>query len=168
MSGDSEASQNEGLFSETGRGFGIAYAYLNRRERTVAEMTSRLQKAEIDEREINDVIEELLQLGYLDDARYARVFTEDRRNLDRWGNDRIIRGLRERGVDRDVIAAALAAAPEHDELAQARELLERRLPNGPREPRDRDKAFAMLVRKGYSSELAADAVRAWAGSGGYG
>ena len=52
-------------------------------------------------------IAELLEFGYLDDARYARVFTQDKRTLESWGNERIARTLRERGVDRDLIEAAL-------------------------------------------------------------
>jgi regulatory protein len=162
--GDERGAQASELFQETGKGFGIAYAYLNRRERTVAEVTARLQKAEIDEREIEQVLEELLQFGYLDDDRYARVFAEDKRNLEQWGNDRIIRTLRDRGVDREAISAALAALPAHDERGQALELIARRFPGGPSIPKDRDRAFGVLIRKGYDSEIAADAVRAWARS----
>jgi regulatory protein len=162
--GSEAGPQTSGLFQETGKGFGIAYSYLNRRERTVSEVTARLQKAEIDEREIEQVLEELLQFGYLDDARYARVFAEDKRNLEQWGNDRITRTLRERGVDREVISSALAALPAHDERGQALELITRRFPGGPSVPKDRDRAFGVLIRKGYDSEIAADAVRAWARS----
>jgi regulatory protein len=156
-----EAAASE-LFRETGKGFGIAYAYLNRRERTVSEVTERLHKAEVDEREIEQVLAELLQFGYLDDSRYARVFAQDKRNLEQWGNDRITRSLREHGIDRDVIASALADLPEHDEHHQALDLIRRRFPGGPAVPKDRDRAFGVLVRKGYDSETAADAVRSWA------
>ena len=98
----------------TGRGFGVAYAFLNRRERTVAEVRARLERAEIPAEEIDAVVAELLEFGYLDDARYARVFTQDKRTLDAWGNERIARALRERGVDRDLIQAALAEDADGD------------------------------------------------------
>src|ERR1700727_2906282 len=93
---------------DVGRGLGIAYRFINRRERSVAEVRARLEKAEISEAEISATIDELIQFGYLDDARYAVVFTQDKRTLESWGNDRIARKLRERGVDRDLIEAALA------------------------------------------------------------
>ena len=102
--------------AEAGRGLGIAYAYLNRRERTVTEVRARLERAEIQAQEIDEVIAELLEFGYLDDARYARVFTQDKRVLEAWGSERIARALRERGVDRDLIEAALAEAPASDRL----------------------------------------------------
>ncbi len=107
----------EGTGSDAGRGFQIAYAYLNRRERTVAEVRSRLEKAEIAPEEIEVVLAELLELGSLDDARYAQMFTQDKRALEAWGNDRIERVLRERGVDRELVETALA---EPDGAASAR------------------------------------------------
>lgn len=161
----------------SGRGFGIAYAYLNRRERTESEVRARLERGEVPGDEIEAVIAELLEFGYLDDARYARVFTQDKRNLEAWGNERIARALRERGVDRDLIETALAAdggqamfgdadadgVPGGDgELARAVALLGQRFPSGPAEPRDRERAFGVLARKGYESETASDAVREWA------
>jgi regulatory protein len=160
---------------ETGKGFGIAYAYLNRRERTEAEVRARLERGEVPGPEAEMVIAELLELGYLDDARYARVFTEDKRNLEAWGNERIARALRERGVERELIEAALAqdgggAMPAagdgvqvevETELDRAIGLLRQRFPGGPAQARDRERAFGVLARKGYESETAADAVREW-------
>jgi regulatory protein len=105
------ADQPDSPGSEAGRGLGVAYAYLNRRERTVAEVRARLERADIRAEEIDEVVAELVEFGYLDDARYARVFTQDKRTLEAWGNERIARSLRERGVERELIAAALMEEP---------------------------------------------------------
>ncbi len=56
---------------------------------------------EIDEAAIDGAIETLERQGYLDDARYARTFAEDRRRLDDWGPERIERRLLALGVDGD-------------------------------------------------------------------
>jgi regulatory protein len=95
---------------ESGKGLDVAYVFLNKRERTVAEVRARLERADIRAEEIDEVIAELLEFGYLDDARYARVFTQDKRALEAWGSERIARALRERGVERELIEAALAGA----------------------------------------------------------
>lgn len=146
--------------------FQIAYAYLNRRERTVAEMRARLAKAELPHEECQEVIDELLSFGYLDDARYARLFTEDKRNLEGWGSSRIVCALHERGIDHDVVEAAIAHDGDRDgvsrELQRAVDLLIRRFPAPPTDRRERERAYAMLMRKGYDGGLAADALRAWA------
>ena len=48
-----------------------------------------------------------LEGGYVDDARYAQRFAEDRRRLDGWGAERIEQRLRALGVEPDVVAAAV-------------------------------------------------------------
>ncbi len=157
------------MAADDGKALALAYQYINRRERTVAEVRSRLERSELPEAEITAAIEELVGFGYVDDARYARVFAEDKRTLEAWGNGRIERALFARGVDRTVIEEAMAEAGAADgmsareqELKRAMELLARRFPIGAAESRDRERAFGVLVRKGYDSELAGDAVRAWA------
>jgi regulatory protein len=168
---DAGSSEVDAPGTQTGRGFGVAYAYLNRRERTVAEVRARLARAEVHGEEIDAVIAELLEFGYLDDARYALMFTQDKRTLEAWGNERIARSLRERGVERELIEAALAEsvgeryagdAELESELDRAVALLGQRFPAGPADRRDRERAFGVLARRGYESETAADAVREWA------
>lgn len=145
----------------------LALRFLNRRERTVAEVRARLERAELPAEEVEPVLCELVELGYLDDARYARVFAEDKRNLEGWGRERIEQVLRDRGVDRALIGAALAAveaeaeANGEGEYERAASLLRRRFPRPSQEPRERERALGVLIRKGYDSELAYDAVRAW-------
>jgi regulatory protein len=138
--------------------FNTAWRFLARRERTEAEVRARLERNDIEPALIDEVLDELQGTGYVDDAGYATRFAEDRRNLDGWGAERIERRLRELGVDRDHVAAALAAG-EHDELAAATALLARRYPVPPETPRDREKALGFLVRKGFELELAHDALR---------
>jgi regulatory protein len=99
--------------------------------------------------------------GYLDDARYARLFAEDKRVLEGWGSERIRGTLASRGIDRDLIEAAVAEeGGPSDEMERALEILRRRFPSPPRERRERDRALAMLLRKGYDTELALDALTA--------
>lgn len=86
------------------------------------------------------------------------MFVEDKRALEGWGRERIGRALLERGVERDTAQAALAAAPD-DELARAVALIEGRFPEPPEELRDRERALGMLVRKGFDSDTAYEAVR---------
>lgn len=96
--------------------------------------------------------------GAVDDERYARRFAEDKRELERWGSERIERELRRRGVGADLIAAALADQDRDGELEAAVDLLAERMP-ALGEDRERDRAWRLLVRKGYDPELAYEAVR---------
>ena len=91
-------------------------------------------------------------MGYLDDARYARTFAEDRRNLDGWGTraDRAPAARARRR--REHIAAALGGRDGAGELEAALELLRRRFRDSvPASERERERALGMLVRKGYDA-----------------
>ncbi|MDA0182163.1 RecX family transcriptional regulator [Solirubrobacter phytolaccae] len=160
LSGEPPAASEDQLREEA---FNAAWRFLSRRERTEAEVRARLERNDVEAPLIDEVLDELKSCGYVDDAGYAQRFAEDRRNLDNWGAERIERRLRELGVDRTHIAAALAAG-DHDELAAATALLARRYPVPPEAPRDREKALGFLVRKGFDLELAHDALRRHAAS----
>ena len=137
----------------------IAWAALNRREHTVAELERTLERKRVEPEMAAAVAAELLEGGWLDDEGYARRFAEDRRNLDGWGSERIARRLRSLGIDRELVDAAVGARESVDELEAALELLRRRFPQPPETPRDVQRALGVLIRKGYELELAHDAVR---------
>jgi regulatory protein len=159
----------------------LSCAYINQRERTVAEVRSQLERKGVSEADADAAVELLIEQHLLDDERFAQLFVSDKRELERWGVERIRRGLSARGIDRELAERALADGPdtidganldspraEHGddrsggELGRALELLRRRFPDPPRERRDRDRALGMLLRKGYEHELAIDALNAHA------
>jgi regulatory protein len=139
----------------------VAYRFLGRRDRTVAEVRERLGAQEIAAEVVDEAIAELTHQGYLDDARYAHRFAEDRRTIDDWGAERIERRLLAVGVEPALIAAALGERGTAEELEAALAVLRRRFPRAPADDRARDRALGLLVRKGYDLDLAYDAVRAY-------
>jgi len=142
------------------RALDLAYRQLGRRDRTVAELRRHLAAKAVEPQTTDEAVAELTRQGYLDDARYARRYAEDRRALDDWGPERIERKLQALGVDPDLIASALADREGEDELDAAVALLRRRCRAIPATDRERERALGLLVRKGYDLELAYDAVRA--------
>jgi regulatory protein len=136
-----------------------AFKSLAVRERTEQEMRGFLAKRGYEGDVVDDVIATLVDERLIDDAGYAERFAEDRRVLDQWGSERIARDLGRRGVDRELIDGALARIGDDEELEIAVEILDRRFPMPLDGDRDRDKAWRMLVRRGYQPELAYEAVR---------
>jgi regulatory protein len=161
------AGQFPGAAEELARqeAFDVAWRFLGHRDRTEAEVRRNFTRKRVEPELVEEVVSALLEGNYLDDAAFAQRFAEDRRNLDAWGSERIERRLAELGVAREHIRAALAGGGGdedgggHDELGAACELLARRFPIPPDNPRDRDRALGFLVRKGYELELAYDALR---------
>ena len=156
-----------GAEAQLQRGLELSFAYLNRRERSEQEVRAQLQRKGVSPDTADTCLAELTAQGYVDDGRYALMFVHDKRELESWGNERIRRGLAERGIDRNRIEAALADheaqwAGGESELDRALALLARRFPTPPRERRERDRALGALIRKGFASELALDALSVYA------
>jgi regulatory protein len=132
---------------------------LSVRDRSVAELRTYLEGKRVEPELIEEVIAELERTHVLDDARYAERFTDDRRSLSGWGPERIEQDLQRRGIRPELIEPALARRSREDELAAARSLLADRFA-ALEDDRARNRAWQLLVRRGFDSELAYDAVRA--------
>jgi len=138
----------------------LGYRHLGRREHSVAELRTRLDRAGYPPPAVEEAIATLAGQGALDDTRYARLLVEDRRALDGWGVERIRARLEAAGIDAERIEAALASFDGATELAAATALARRRHPAPLSTDAERQRVFAMLVRRGYDSEIAYAAIRA--------
>jgi regulatory protein len=144
--------------SERKRALQLAYNAVGYRDRTVAELRTYLERKRVEPDAIAEAVEELAAAGALDDARFARSFAEDKRELERWGSERIARDLHRRGIAPDLIERVVSGHSRDAELASALVLLEQRAP-ALHDDRDRDRAWRLLIRRGYDSELAYEAIR---------
>jgi regulatory protein len=145
------------------RALQLAYRAVGQRDRTVAELRTLLERKRVEPESIAAAVAELRQAGLVDDARYARRFAEDKRELESWGAERIARELKRRGIAPDLIEAVVADRSREAELDTALLLLQRRVPP-PADDRERDRAWRLLIRRGYEAELAYEAVRRHEGS----
>jgi regulatory protein len=136
----------------------LALRALDQKERTVAEMGSWLRARGVAPDETDEVIDRLIASEVLDDARYARRYAEDKRQLKRWGSERIRAALLDRGISPTDVEEALSDAGGEEEIEQAVELLRDR--GATLEAAlERQRALAMLIRRGYDSEVAYEAIR---------
>lgn len=147
----------------------VAVHYLGTRPRTRWEISQRLRRANVPDAEIEVALDRLTELGYVDDAAFARWWGEQRDRHSPRGRRMIEAELRQRGVSREVIETYRLehAAPERtaedaglpgDELARARDALARHLRGRPM-PTDRaarQRVGMYLVRRGFDP----DTVRA--------
>lgn len=105
---------------------------------------------------IDQVVARMVQAGYLDDARMAESKTA---SLHRQGkSSRVIElKLREKGIDPALAKKSAISTPERE--LEAAGLLVKRKRLGV-DPERKQKDFAVLMRAGFSSELARRALRA--------
>jgi len=139
----------------------LALKALGRKERSSAELARWLRERGVEEEDVEAVVGRLVELGELDDERFARRYAEDKRELAGWGAERIRDALLARGVAPDHVEAALAGDSEGIQIRRASNLLARR-ERGLDSDADRASALGYLTRRGYSYEVAHEAIRAQA------
>lgn len=122
-------------------------------------MRTWLERKRVGPEAIEHAVEELTAAGFLDDARFAERYAEDKRGIELWGTERIQRDLLRRGVPSQLVEEVISARHRENELEAAVHLLSERIAP-PVDDRERDKAWRLLIRKGYEPDLAYDAVRA--------
>jgi regulatory protein len=153
----------------------VAAAFLAVRPRSVEETRRRLRHLGFRADLVDRAVARLVELGYLDDAAFARAWVERRDRSRPRGELVLRRELRARGIPDEAIAAALrlrgtdvglADMPGADDESPRRgesgdeqaawRLVERRRASLAREPdprRRRQKAYALLARNGFDPEL---------------
>lgn len=150
----------------------IALHFLATRPRTRWELERRLRRAGAPDVVIGSAAERLVELGYLDDAAFARWWGEQRDRHAPRGRRMIEAELRQHGVPREIIEAyrdeyaAPDRAPEDavlpgTETERAREALRRHLRGRPlpADPRALQRVGMYLMRRGFDSEIVRSALR---------
>jgi len=138
-----------------------AFRFIAKRERTVSQVSARLERDGISQKVISEVVAQMVSDGYLSDQRFAALYAEDRRAIDGWGNERIVTNLREAGISAEIIESVVGSRDHADQVGDAIRVLDQRIGAKPSDERERERALGMLARRGYSLEIAYDAVRAF-------
>jgi regulatory protein len=156
---EADAAETDAPPARTRDPFERALEALSHRERTTTELAGWLSERGYTPAQVEDALSRLIEVGEVDDERFARRYAEDKRELRGWGSDRIREALAAKGLASDLIETALALDSE-SELDRAVALLERR---GQRldDERARSRALAFLARRGYDVDVAYEAVRGY-------
>ena len=162
----------QGAAPDSIRAMEIAVGYLGTRPRSRWETERRLRRAGAAETVIAATIERLAELGYLDDAAFARWWGEQRDRHAPRGSRMIDAELRQHGVPREVIEdyriehAAPERRPEDEsvpasEAERAADALARHLRGRPL-PTDRralQRLGMFLMRRGFDPDTVRTVIR---------
>jgi regulatory protein len=136
---------------------------LTARARTRAELEGHLTKrgypADLSDR----VLSRLAQVGLIDDVDFAEQWVQSRRVNAGKGKRALAAELRTKGVDNDVITAALAGIDADAERQRAEQLVRDKLRREKLVDDDNAKItrrlVGMLARRGYNQTMAFDVVK---------
>jgi len=134
-----------------------ALRLLSRQGRTEAELCRKLREKCFSEEHIAATVARCRELGYIDDQRYARERAGALLRSGRAAGCRIEIDLRRRGIDSEIIAAALElAAAETDAGGVLRDQLLRRFPDfvfAAAPPKEKRRVVDFFLRRGFPYPL---------------
>jgi regulatory protein len=154
--GNAELQEAELTGKELTRARNAAYRLLTYRPRSQAELEAKLRDKGFDDAIVQQVIDGLVRLGYVNDRKFAEQWAASRSRLRSFGRHRIELELRNKGVDRDVITEALACVFLDDlELETAKQAALKKLASMKAVDREtrRRRLAGFLGRKGFSFEI---------------
>ena len=135
-----------------------ALGYLGYAARTEREVRQKLIRSGFEEDVAEDTVARLRELGYLDDAAYARSYVQARFRNRGYGPGRLRGDLLRRGIAAALIDAVLDDLTEQEDMLEAaRRHAEKRWPRLAHETdaqKRRKKLSDYLVRRGFSYETA--------------
>ncbi|MFN3659851.1 MAG: regulatory protein RecX [Brevinematales bacterium] len=134
----------------------VAIRYLKYRPRSREEVRRRLVREHIHEDVIRETLIELEKEGWFDELRLAKEWTEERMRTRGLSLSAIRRELRLKGISEEVIEEALAGVV-YDEKEVVFSLLSRKAKSG----KDERYLVSLLMRRGYSYEVAREYVHQW-------
>jgi regulatory protein len=141
----------------------VCLRLLTVRARTRAELAGQLEKRGYPEDVSDRVLDRLAKVGLIDDEDFAEQWVQSRHVNAGKGKRALAVELRRKGVDDEVISAALADIDSGAERRRAEQLVRdklrrERLGDDADEIKVTRRLVGMLVRRGYSSSMAFEVV----------
>jgi len=88
------------------------FRYCAYQERAVSDVIKQLEKYNLDIEIRRNIIEKLTAEGFLDEVRYAKTYMLGKLRGNQWGRIKIIRGLKEKSIDVNVIQTVIETIDE--------------------------------------------------------
>jgi regulatory protein len=135
-----------------------ASRFLAARPRSVQEVRRRLMRRQFEDAVIDQALDKLQALGYLDDQAFAAFWVRERRAFKPLGARALRYELRQKGISESIIREALAHIDAEADALRAAQAQARRLRGLSRRDFWR-RLSAFLQRRGFAHDEAARAIR---------
>jgi len=143
----------------------VALQILARRAHSRAELAAKLTRRGFGQPQIDAVLDRCLQLGYLNDADWAQIQI-GQLIAKGYGSHYIRHSLRGKGIEANLVEAAIAGTGGNWEAEAAGKALDKKQASLARQndpAKRRAKAYRFLVQRGFSAEAIAQAMNLTAG-----
>ena len=86
-----------------------AAALCARSEQAPGDIRDKLVKWGLSQSDVNQVLQQLVEQGFINEERYAKAFVKDRFAFNGWGKIKIAYQLRQKGIPDEIINEAMTA-----------------------------------------------------------
>lgn len=132
--------------------FNSAMFSLDLRDHSERELRTKLSR-KYDENSVNTAMEKLLDLGLVNDRRYAELLVRELYERKKYGRNRVKNELYKRGIDSEIINEVIEEyenESEQDNIQTIVDIIRKKYYNKLIDEKSRQKVVAALVRLGYS------------------
>lgn len=140
-------------YAEDEKTFSEAVRLLGYRDFSEKELLRRMRR---DGTDGTKAVEKLVELGYIDDERYARGLIE--KSVSKYGRTRIEQDLRRRGIDRELTERLLDEAFAEPSSAAFDALCKRQKTRALSDLKEKNRAYAYLMRRGFGHDEISAAI----------
>lgn len=126
------------------------------RDRTISEIRKRLIGSDFPEEIVDEVLDQLIQAGLLDDEKFSRDWVKSRSAAKPMGRTRLAWELRSKGVDPPMVEEALEGLDEDAEFQLALETARKKVQKADLgDPALKKRLGSFLARRGFGWEIIA-------------
>lgn len=126
------------------------------------QLAARAEEGEAGRAATDAVLAKLRELGYLSDERFAADYVRLRQENEKFGRRRVQQGLMQKGVATVTVNEAVGHAyDEVDEVALARQYVQRKRMQKPEGEKETARAMRRLVAAGFSTRAVWAVLRGW-------
>lgn len=136
------------------KAYAKAMFFLGYRARSEAEVRTRLKRDEWSDEVIDRVLLRLREQGFLNDENFSTMWVENRSHSKPRGGRMLQQELRQKGVEREIIEAALPDSDQEADNALAALRQKLRLWTKFDERTAREKGIQFLMRRGFNYAIA--------------
>jgi len=129
--------------------------YCAYQERCHKEVVSKLKEMRMIPIAIDQIVTHLIQENYLNEERFARAFARGKFRIKKWGRNRLVSELKQRGITKYNIKAALSEIENADYLETFDALAEKRISEikEAHPQKKKKKLVDYLLYRGWESSL---------------
>jgi len=129
--------------------------YCAYQERCGHEVSLKLRQWNVPSDKIRKIIHQLKEEGFINEERYARVFTRSKFHINKWGRAKIRHELKSRTIPEHLVSKAMEEISEDDYIRTIHELIIKKMSeiNSGKHLNIREKIITFVTGKGFEFDL---------------